>query len=108
MARGERAHGAVGRPGEDPVPVELQLVDPAVQRHLVAASDNAALLVDDEITIAIQVNGKLRGSITVRKDADREAIEKLALANENVMRFIEGQAVKKMVVVPGRLVNIVV
>jgi len=69
---------------------------------------DAAALLQDEIELVIQVNGKLRGNITVRKDADREAIEKLALANENVMRFIEGQAVKKMVVVPGRLVNIVV
>jgi leucyl-tRNA synthetase len=69
---------------------------------------DAAALVQDEIELVIQVNGKLRGNITVPKDAARDAIEKLALANENVKRFIDGQAVKKVVVVPGRLVNIVV
>jgi leucyl-tRNA synthetase len=69
---------------------------------------DAAALVQDEIELVVQVNGKLRGNITVPKDAQREAIEKLALANENVKRFIDGQAVKKIVVVPGRLVNIVV
>jgi leucyl-tRNA synthetase len=69
---------------------------------------DAAALVQDEIELVIQVNGKLRGNITVPKDAAHEAIEKLALANENVRRFVDGQTVKKVVVVPGRLVNIVV
>jgi leucyl-tRNA synthetase len=54
------------------------------------------------------VNGKLRGSIRVPKAADRAAIEGLALANANVQRFVAGQNVKKVVVVPGRLVNLVV
>ncbi len=69
---------------------------------------DASALVQDEIELMIQVNGKLRGSITVPKDAARDAIEKLARENENVKRFIDSQAVKKIVVVPGRLVNIVV
>ena len=62
----------------------------------------------DEIELMVQVNGKLRGSITVAKDADRAVIEAAALANENVQKFTEGQPPKKVVVVPGRLVNIVV
>ena len=65
-------------------------------------------LVQDEIELMVQVNGKLRGSITVAKDADRAVIEAAALANENVQKFTEGQPPKKVVVVPGRLVNIVV
>jgi leucyl-tRNA synthetase len=56
----------------------------------------------------VQVNGKLRGSIRVPKQADKAAIEKLALANPNVQKFIAGQSTKKIVVVPGRLVNLVV
>ncbi|MHB9118842.1 MAG: leucine--tRNA ligase [Burkholderiales bacterium] len=65
-------------------------------------------LVQDEIELVIQVNGKLRGSITVAKEASREQIEQLALANPNVQKFMEGKAAKKVIVVPGKLVNVVV
>jgi leucyl-tRNA synthetase len=65
-------------------------------------------LVQDEIELMLQVNGKLRGSITVAKDASKEAIEQLALANPNVQKFMEGKPAKKIVVVPGRLVNVVI
>ncbi|MGA2549070.1 MAG: leucine--tRNA ligase [Burkholderiaceae bacterium] len=64
-------------------------------------------LVQEEIELVVQVNGKLRGSVRVPAEADRSAIEACALADENVQRFLNGP-VKKMVVVPGRLVNIVV
>ncbi|HEV2431531.1 MAG TPA: leucine--tRNA ligase, partial [Burkholderiales bacterium] len=67
-----------------------------------------AALEQDEIELVVQVNGKLRGSIRVPKAADRTAIEELARANPNVQRFVAGQNVKKIVVVPGRLVNLVV
>jgi leucyl-tRNA synthetase len=67
-----------------------------------------AALEQDEIELVVQVNGKLRGSIKVPKAADRAAIEQLARANPNVQRFVAGQHVKKVVVVPGRLVNLVV
>jgi leucyl-tRNA synthetase len=66
-----------------------------------------ALLVEDEVTIAIQVNGKLRDTVTVAKGTGREAIETIALANANVQRILEGAAPKKVIVVPDRLVNIV-
>jgi leucyl-tRNA synthetase len=69
---------------------------------------DAAALEQDEVELVVQVNGKLRGSIRVPKAADRAAIEGLALANANVQRFVAGQNVKKVVVVPGRLVNLVV
>jgi leucyl-tRNA synthetase len=67
-----------------------------------------AALDQDEIELVVQVNGKLRGSIRVPKTAAREAIEKLALADAGVARHTEGKAIKKVIVVPGRLVNVVV
>ncbi len=69
--------------------------------------DHAAL-VQFEIELVLQVNGKLRGQMRVAKDAERATIERLALANDQVQKFVAGQTVKKVVVVPGRLVNIVV
>jgi leucyl-tRNA synthetase len=67
-----------------------------------------AALEQDEVELVVQVNGKLRGSIRVPKAAGRSEIEELARANPNVQRFVAGQDVKKVVVVPGRLVNLVV
>ncbi len=65
-------------------------------------------LVADEITLVVQVNGKVRSKITVAVAADRQSIEAEALAEPNVQRFIEGKQVRKVIVVPGRLINIVV
>ncbi|WP_230179983.1 leucine--tRNA ligase [Aquabacterium sp. CECT 9606] len=65
-------------------------------------------LVQDEIELMLQVNGKLRGSIKVSATADKAAIEAAALASEDVARFSEGKPPKKIIVVPGRLVNVVV
>jgi leucyl-tRNA synthetase len=67
-----------------------------------------AALVQDEIELMLQVNGKLRGQIRVAAAATREAVEAAALASEAVQKYLDGQAPKKVVVVPGRLVNIVV
>ncbi|WP_310532821.1 leucine--tRNA ligase [Novosphingobium sp.] len=66
-----------------------------------------ALLVEDEVTIAIQVLGKLRDTITVAKGLPKEEVEALALASEKVQRALDGKAVKKVIVVPDRLVNLV-
>jgi leucyl-tRNA synthetase len=65
-------------------------------------------LEQDTIEIVVQVNGKLRGRISVKADADKDTVAELALADANVSRFVEGKDVKKTIVVPGRLVNIVV
>jgi leucyl-tRNA synthetase len=65
-----------------------------------------AALEQAEIELVVQVNGKLRGSVKVPKDADKAAIEAAALANENVKKFVEGTP-KKVIIVPGKLVNIV-
>jgi leucyl-tRNA synthetase len=67
-----------------------------------------AALEQRNITLVVQVNGKLRGEIVVPKDAAKEAIESAALANENVSKFTEGKSVKKIVIVPGKLVSVVV
>jgi leucyl-tRNA synthetase len=67
-----------------------------------------AALEQDEIELVVQVNGRLRGNIRVAKTAGKDIIEAAALANEQVQKFVAGQSVKKVVVVPGRLVNVVV
>lgn len=66
-----------------------------------------ALLHDDEVTIAIQINGKLRDTLTLPKAADKAALEAAALASDKVIRSLDGAIPKKVIVVPGRLVNIV-
>lgn len=64
-------------------------------------------LVRSSITLVLQVNGKVRGKIDVAADISKEDIEALALADTNVQRFLQGNTIRKMIVVPGRLINIV-
>ncbi|WP_137680627.1 leucine--tRNA ligase [Aurantiacibacter suaedae] len=66
-----------------------------------------ALLVEDEVTIAVQVKGKLRDTLTAPKGASKETLEAMALASEKVQRAIDGAEIRKVIVVPDRLVNIV-
>lgn len=66
-----------------------------------------AALVRSSIEIVVQVNGKVRGKIQVSADASKDAVEKMALEDANVLRFTEGGSIRKIIVVPGRLVNIV-
>jgi leucyl-tRNA synthetase len=68
---------------------------------------NAQLLVEDEVTIAIQVNGKLRDTLTAPKGSPRETLQELALASDKVLRILEGKEPRKIIVVPDRLVNLV-
>ena len=65
------------------------------------------LIVDDTVTIAVQINGKLRGTIELPRDADKAAAEAAALAQADVSKFIAGRAPKKVIVVPNRIVNVV-
>jgi leucyl-tRNA synthetase len=65
-------------------------------------------LVADTLEIIVQVNGKLRGRVVVAADADDKAVEQAALAEENVIRFIDGKAIRRVIVVQRKLVNIVV
>ncbi|MFG0796448.1 leucine--tRNA ligase [Pseudomonas sp. GLN_2] len=64
-------------------------------------------LVQDSITLVVQVNGKLRGQVEMPAAASREEVEAAARSNENVLRFIDGLTIRKVIVVPGKLVNIV-
>ncbi|HTN30987.1 MAG TPA: leucine--tRNA ligase [Pseudomonas sp.] len=70
-------------------------------------SVDESALVQDTLTLVVQVNGKLRGQIDVPASASREEVEAAARANENVLRFTEGLTIRKVIVVPGKLVNIV-
>jgi leucyl-tRNA synthetase len=69
---------------------------------------DATLLIEDTLEIPVQVNGKLRDVIKVAANADNPALEAAAKASEKVKSFIDGKAVKKVIVVPGKLINIVV
>ncbi|MEO6396334.1 MAG: leucine--tRNA ligase [Devosia sp.] len=91
---GESAWQALGKPG-----LAADARWPAV---------DADLLVDDTVAIAVQVNGKLRGELTLPKAAARELVEKEALSLEAVARMLDGKAPKKIIIVPDRIVNVVV
>jgi leucyl-tRNA synthetase len=69
---------------------------------------DAAALVQDEIDLVIQVNGKLRGNLRVAKDTDKAQLEQLALRHEAVQKLLSGNTAKKIIVVPGRLINVVI
>jgi len=66
-----------------------------------------ALLTRDTVTLPIQINGKRRAEICVPKDMPASEVEKLVLADEDVIRFLGGVTPKKLIVVPGRIVNVV-
>ncbi len=99
----------------------LSPIVPHITQNLWQASGHTGLIMDapwpaadkdalkrEEIELIVQVNGKLRGKINVPVDADEDLLKSMALANHNVSRFIEGKPVRKTIVVPGRLVNIVI
>ena len=65
-------------------------------------------LAQDTLELVVQVNGKLRGKVSVAVDETEDKIIEKALADENVQRFIDGKEIRKVIVVPGRLVSIVV
>jgi len=69
---------------------------------------DAAALIEDEVELVVQVNGKKRGDVRVPRGADAKAIEALVLADPAVQKHVGGQPIKKVVVVPGRLVNVVI
>ncbi len=67
-----------------------------------------AMLVDDTVTLPIQINGKRRDEIEVSADISKEELEKLVMANQNVQRALNGNTPKKVIIVPGRIVNVVI
>jgi len=66
-----------------------------------------AALITDEIDMVLQVNGKLRGTLSIGREATREQIEQIAMGHEAVIRHLEGRPPKRVIVVPGKLVNVV-
>ncbi|GAA4820518.1 leucine--tRNA ligase [Marinicella pacifica] len=82
------------------------------QPGLVAETDwpqvDETALVQDEVEMVVQVNGKLRARIRVSAEANQSAVEKIALAEDNVQRFVDGKTIRKVIVVPKKLVNVVV
>ena len=62
----------------------------------------------DSVTLSVQVNGKMRARIDAPADADEAQLQSIALADENVARFVDGKPLRRFIVVPGKLVNIVV
>ena len=70
-------------------------------------SFDPSMLSDDTVEVPVQVLGKVRSKIMVRADADAKTMEAAALADEKIQQFIDGKTVRKVIVVPGRLVNIV-
>ncbi|OGY93196.1 MAG: hypothetical protein A3H70_00260 [Candidatus Komeilibacteria bacterium RIFCSPLOWO2_02_FULL_48_11] len=69
---------------------------------------NASLLVEDEVTYAVQVNGKVRSSVTVAADADEDEVARVATKNAKVAKYLTGKKITKQIFVPGRLINFVV
>ena len=67
-----------------------------------------AMLIDDTVTLPIQINGKRRAEITVPREMGKSEVEKTALAHDAVQKALEGAAPKKVIVVPGRIVNVVI
>jgi len=67
-----------------------------------------AMLVDETVTLPIQINGKRRAEISVPQDMDKSEVEKLALAHDAVVKALDGAQPKKIIVVPGRIVNVVI
>jgi leucyl-tRNA synthetase len=84
---------------------QLGHAQPVIDAPWPAVDEQA--LVQDSLVLVVQVNGKLRGQVEMPAGASREEVEAAARANENVLRFTEGLTIRKVIVVPGKLVNIV-
>jgi leucyl-tRNA synthetase len=65
-------------------------------------------LVEDEVTLPIQINGKRRDEITVAKDISKDELEALVLQNKAVVKALDGATPRKLIIVPGRIVNVVI
>ena len=85
----------------------LKLQGPAGVHHQSWPTVDAAALVRDTIPLVIQIKGKMRGSLDVPANADRATLERLALASEVAQKWLEGKPPSRVIVVPGKLVNLV-
>jgi len=85
---------------------QLGHAEPVIDAGWPQADDSARAV--DSVTLVVQVNGKLRARIEVGAELSKQAVEEAALADENVQRFIAGKEIRKIIVVPGKLVNVVI
>jgi len=121
LADGSDAGRAVERESLEAVVVMLSPMVPHICHALWQELGHESALIDqrwpsvdqsalqrDLVEVVVQVNGKLRARLTVAADVSKDDVEAKALADENVQRFIAGQEIRKVIVVPGKLVNIVV
>ena len=121
LDKDNESNKAILREGLQVILLLMSPIVPHITQALWNASDQSGLIMDatwpqadnealkrEEIEMIVQVNGKLRGKITIPVDADDAMIESEALSNDNVSRFIQDQKIIKTIVVPGRLVNIVI
>jgi leucyl-tRNA synthetase len=112
---------AVKHEALEAVVLMLSPMTPHICHAMWKALGNDAALVDERwpvsdatalelatVELVVQVNGKLRGRVSVPADAGKDVIEQVALADDNVQRFVDGKEIRKVIVVPGRLVNVVV
>jgi leucyl-tRNA synthetase len=113
-------NSAVIREAANAVVILISPIAPHISQQLWQELGNSDLVIDaawpgvDEsaliktsIEIVVQVGGKVRAKLQVAADADKDSIEKMALADTNVQKFIDGKTIRKVIVVPGKLVNIV-
>ena len=70
-------------------------------------TNDPSKIVEDEVEMIVQVNGKVRAKLKLAKDTDKDSAEKAALADDNVQKFVAGKDIKKVIVVPNKIVNIV-
>ena len=119
-----KVQGIGGEPWKETLTVLVQLVAPFAPHvaeemwqqlghegsvHMAAwPTWDDSLTIEDTVTIAIQVNGKVRAEVVVAKDADKASLEAAALANDRIKEFLGSDVPKRVIVVPGRLVNIVI
>ncbi|HSG60948.1 MAG TPA: leucine--tRNA ligase [Pseudomonadales bacterium] len=121
LANSDDSHAGVEREALETAVLLLSPITPHISHHLWLALGHQGAVIDvdwpvvneqalvrESIELVVQVNGKLRAKIQVAASASRDEVERIALADDNVQRFTEDKTVRKVIVVPGKLVNIVV
>jgi leucyl-tRNA synthetase len=121
LAKVVEAQGSAPRAAVEPLLLMLAPIAPHISEELWSRLGHAntltyepfpehdpAWLLDDTVEVPVQVNGKVRARVTVATDADKDALEAAARAEPRVAELLEGKAIRKVVVIPGRLVNFVV
>ena len=105
---------AIYEPKITPLGLEYRPVRPNLDPHNTLLAEmpwpkaDAELTIDETATVAVQVNGKLRATLSLPRDMAKDAAERAALADDNVQRAIAGKPLRKVIIVPNRIINVVV